>query len=149
MVELFIDGDACPVKMEVVKVAERHQLKVNIASNGWIRFPFVSIEINQVMVEKTPDAADNWIAEHVCENDVVITSDIPLASRCLEKKALVLRPNGSEFTQDNIGMSLGMRELNNYLREIGEKADYHAAFSKNDRSNFLSALETMVQRAKK
>lgn len=148
MVELFIDGDACPVKMEVVKVAERHRLKINIAGNAWIRFPLVNVEINQVLVPKTPDAADNWIAEHISENDIVVTSDIPLASRCLEKGALALRPNGTEFTINNIGMSLGMRELNNYLREIGEKGDIHSSFSKQDRSNFLSKLETLVQRVK-
>ena len=148
MVELYIDGDACPVKMEVVKVAERHKLKINIAGNAWIRFPFVSVEINQILVPKTPDAADNWIADNIKENDIVITSDIPLAGRCLQKKALALRPNGTEFTEDNIGMSLGMRELNNYLREIGEKGDYHASFTKQDRSNFLSSLETLVQRVK-
>lgn len=148
MVEIYIDGDACPVKMEVVKVAERHGLKIHIAGNAWIRFPLVNVEINQVLVPKTPDAADNWIAEHISENDIVVTSDIPLASRCLEKGALALRPNGTEFTIDNIGMSLGMRELNNYLREIGEKGDIHSSFSKQDRSNFLSKLETLVQRVK-
>nr|AMP50147.1 putative BCR, YaiI/YqxD family COG1671 [uncultured bacterium]AMP50764.1 putative BCR, YaiI/YqxD family COG1671 [uncultured bacterium]AMP50780.1 putative BCR, YaiI/YqxD family COG1671 [uncultured bacterium]AMP50885.1 putative BCR, YaiI/YqxD family COG1671 [uncultured bacterium] len=148
MVELYIDGDACPVKMEVIKVAERHGLKIHIAGNSWIRFPLVAIEINQVLVPKTPDAADNWIAEHIGENDIVITSDIPLASRCLNKKALAIRPNGTEFTEDNIGMSLGMRELNNYLREVGEKGDFQAPFSKQDRSNFLSKLENLVQKAK-
>lgn len=149
MVEIYIDGDACPVKMEAVKVAERHGLIINIAGNSWIRFPFVNVKINQVLVPKTPDAADDWIAEHIQEKDIVITADIPLASRCLEKGAMALRPNGTEFTADNIGMSLGMRELNKFLREVGEKNEYHTCFSKQDRSNFLSKLETLVQKAKK
>lgn len=149
MVEIFIDGDACPVKDEVIRVAERHQLKVNVASNGWLRFPYANVEIKQVMLPKTPDAADDWIAENIGANDVVVTSDIPLASRCLQKKALALRPNGTEFTQDNIGISLGMRELNTYLREIGEKGSCNSSFTAKDRSEFLSKLETLVQRAKR
>lgn len=149
MVEIFIDGDACPVKNEVIRVAERHKLKVNVASNGWLRFPLVNIEINQVMLPKTPDAADDWIAEHIIMNDIVVTSDIPLASRCLQKQALAIRPNGTEFTADNIGMALGMRELNSFLREIGEKGSSNAAFTAQNRSDFLSKLETLVQRAKR
>lgn len=148
MPEIFIDGDACPVKNEVIRVAERHKIKINIASNGWLRLGMVNVEVNQVIVEKTPDAADNWIAEHISEHDIVITSDIPLASRCLLKQAYAIRPNGSEFTEDNIGASLGMRELHNFLRETGDKSDYHPAFSAKNRSEFLSRLETIVQRAK-
>ncbi len=147
MVEIFIDGDACPVKDEVLRVAERHKLKINVASNGWLRFPMTSIEINQVMLPKTPDAADDWIADNIKAYDIVVTSDIPLASRCLEKKAMAIRPNGSEFTQDNIGMALGMRELNSYLREIGEKGSCNSIFTSKNRSDFLSKLETLVQRA--
>lgn len=149
MVEIFIDGDACPVKDEIIRVAERHHLKVNVASNGWLRFPFANVEIKQVMLPKTPDAADDWIAENIKINDIVVTSDIPLASRCLQKKALAIRPNGTEFTEDNIGMSLGMRELNSFLREIGEKGSSNAAFTTKNRSDFLSKLETLIQRAKR
>lgn len=149
MVEIFIDGDACPVKAEVIKVAERHGIKINIASNAWLRLGEVGVEVNQVMVPKTPDAADNWIADNVKEGDVVITSDIPLASRCLLKKAYVLRPNGSDFTEDNIGMALGMRELHSFLRETEGKQTYNSGFTTQDRSAFLSRLETLVQKAKK
>lgn len=148
MPEIFIDGDACPVKNEVIRVAERHQIKINIASNSWLRLGTVNTDINQIMVEKKPDAADDWIAEHISAYDIAITSDIPLASRCLQKQAFVLRPDGSEYTEDNIGTSLGLRSLNNYLRELGEKSDYHPSFNSRDRSNFLSALENVVQRAK-
>lgn len=149
MLEIFIDGDACPVKKEVIRVAQRHNLKINIASNSWLRFNDLAIELNQVILPKTPDAADNWIAEHIKPFDIVITSDIPLASRCLKVGAYAIRPDGSEFTPDNIGMSLGMRELNNFLREIGQKANSHAAFSPQDRSNFLSGLEVLVQKSLK
>lgn len=147
MLEIFIDGDACPVKDEIIRVAERHKLKINIACNKWIRFPFTNVEIKQIVVETTPDAADNWIADNVKEFDVVITSDIPLASRCLLKKALVLRPNGDEYNDDNIGMALSMRELNSFLREIGEKSNSNSCFTQKNRSDFLSALETTVQKA--
>ena len=148
MVEIFIDGDACPVKSEVIKVAERHLLRVVMVSNSWIRMPMSSTEIRQVVVEKKPDEADNWIADNVKAGDVVITSDIPLASRCLKQGAFVLRPNGEEFNEDNIGMALSSREINNFLREIGEKGSLHSAFSKQDRSNFLSVLENVVRKAK-
>lgn len=149
MLEIFIDGDACPVKDEIIRVAERHKLKINIASNKWMRFPFTNVEIKQIVVEATPDAADNWIAENVKEFDIVVTSDIPLASRCLLNKAFVLRPNGDEYNDDNIGMALSMRELNSFLREIGEKSNSNSCFSKQDRSRFLSALETTVQKSKR
>lgn len=149
MLEIFIDGDACPVKDEIIRVAERHKLKINIASNKWMRFPFTNVEIKQIVVEATPDAADNWIADNVKEFDIVITSDIPLASRCLLNKAFVLRPNGDEYNDDNIGMALSMRELNSFLREIGEKSNSSSCFSKQDRSRFLSVLETTVQKSKR
>ena len=147
MPEIFIDGDACPVKNEVIKVAERHRININVASNSWLRFPFTEIKINQVMLPKTPDAADNWIADNIKTNDIVITSDIPLASRCLNKSAFAIRPNGSEFTPDNIGTALGMRELNSFLREIGEQGSSNSSFIAKDRSNFLSKLETIIQKA--
>lgn len=147
MTEIFIDGDACPVKDEVIRVAERHKLKINVASNGWLRFPMTLVEIKQVMLPKTPDAADDWIADNINTNDIVVTSDIPLASRCLKKNALAIRPNGTEFTEDNIGMALTMRELNSYLREIGEKGSCNSAFTPKNRSDFLNKLEVLVQRA--
>ena len=149
MVEFFIDGDACPVKDEVIRVAERHGLKINIAGNTWIRFPYVRVEVHQEIVPKSPDAADDWIAENVRSGDIVITSDIPLASRCLEQGAFVIRPNGEEYTSENIGMALGVRDLNKFLRESGGMETFHRPFSKQDKSKFLSALENVVQKAKK
>jgi uncharacterized protein YaiI (UPF0178 family) len=147
LIEIYIDGDACPVKSEIIKVAERHNLKINVASNGWLRFGETSVEINQVMLPKTPDAADNWIAENIKKNDIAVTNDIPLASRCLNAGAIALRPNGSEFTSDNIGTSLGMRDFNSFLREIGEKGGVNPPFSQKDRSNFLNSFENIIQKA--
>lgn len=149
MVEIYIDGDACPVKNEIIKVAERYSIKIWIVSNSGMRIPFSTTEIRQIVVEKNPDEADNWIAEKVSANDIVITSDIPLASRCLKVGAFAIRPNGSEFDEDNIGMALSSREINNFLREVGEKGNTHSSFSKEDRSKFLSTLDTVVQRAKR
>ena len=144
MVEIFIDGDACPVKMEIIKVAERHKIKINIASNGWIRLGEVGVEVNQVIVNTTPDAADDWIVDNINQFDIVATADIPLAGRCLEKKAYALRFNGSEFTPDNIGNSLAMREIHNYMREIGEQTSHNPSFTAKNRSDFLRSEERRV-----
>lgn len=149
MIEIYIDADACPVKNEVIKVCERHQLKINIASNSWLRLGEIGTETNQVVLAKTPDAADDWIAGNIKPNDIVITSDIPLASRCLKAGANALRPNGSEFTEDNIGTALASREINNFLREIGEKGNTNATFSQKNRSDFLNAFEVLIQKNKR
>lgn len=147
MPEIYIDADACPVKNEIIRVAERHGLKINVASNAWIRFPFVNVELNQVVVEKTPDAADNWIADNVKPFDIVVTSDIPLASRCLAAMAFVVGAAGFEFTADNIGTSLGMRDFNAYLREIGAETKEPSSFTQKERSKFLNTLENIVQKS--
>lgn len=149
MVRILVDGDACPVKNEIIKVAERYSLEVIIASNSWIRVPPSTTIIKQVVVEKNPDEADNWIADNVNAFDIVITSDIPLASRVLNKQAYALRPNGNEFTEDNIASALCSRDINNFLREVGERGNIHSAFSSKDRSNFLSSLDTIIHRAKR
>lgn len=99
------------------------------------------------MVPQGADAADDWIAEHTTENDIVITADIPLARRALEKGAQVLGPTGRPFTEHSIGMALAMRELNQHLRETGESKGYNASFTARDRSQFLQALDEAVQRA--
>ena len=141
-----MDGDACPVKDEIVRVAERHGLSVFMVSNVWLRqgrHPLVE----SVVVTEGADAADDWIAENIGGNDICITADIPLASRCLEKEARALGPTGKPFTQANIGNALAMRELKSHLRETGEDKGYNASFTKKDRSNFLQALEREVQAA--
>jgi len=148
MTAIFIDGDACPVKAEVEKVATRHGLEVTIVSNGGLR-PSANPLICHVMVPDGPDAADDWIVEHIGSNDIAITADIPLASRCLEKGARVIGPNGKPFTDANVGMALGMRELGRHLREVTGGQTHHAGFSKQDRSRFLGELENCIQALKR
>jgi uncharacterized protein len=145
--EIFVDADACPVKPEIERVAERHKLIVHIVSNGGIR-PSQNPLIKTVIVPEGADAADDWIAEHITDADICITADIPLASRCLKKGAAVLRPNGRAFDEASIGMALGMRDLHKHLRETGQQT-FNAGFTKQDRSNFLNALETAIQSAKR
>ena len=148
MTAIFVDGDACPVKAEVEKVATRHGLSVTIVSNGGLR-PSANPLISHVMVSDGPDAADDWIAEHAGAGDVVVTADIPLASRALAKGARVVGPNGKPFTSDNVGMALGMRELSRHLREVTGGQTHHAEFSAKDRSRFLGELENCIQALKR
>jgi hypothetical protein len=126
----------------------RHRLAVTIVSNGGLR-PSANPLICHVMVPDGPDVADDWIAEHAGVGDIVITADIPLASRALEKGARVLGPNGKAFTADNVGMALGMRELNRHLREVTGGQTHHAGFSAKDRSRFLGELENCIQALKR
>ena len=144
MLELFVDGDACPVKEEIERVANRHKLPVHMVSNGGLR-PSANPLFRHVTVTQSPDAADDWIVEHTSEDDIVITADIPLASRCLAKGARVLGPTGKPFTTQAIGMALGMRDLQRHLRELTGGQTYNAGFSKADRSRFLNALESEIQ----
>ena len=148
MPEIFVDADACPVKQEVERVAERHRLVVHIVSNGGIR-PSANPLVRAVIVAQGADAADDWIAEHITANDICITADIPLASRCLNKGASVLGPTGKPFTEESIGLALGMRDLHRHLREATGGQTYNAGFTKQDRSRFLGALENAVQAAKR
>lgn len=143
MVSIFVDGDACPVKAEVERVAVRHKLGVTIVSNGGLR-PSANPLLRHVVVGEGPDVADDWIVEHICEGDVAVTADIALASRCLTKGAKVLSPMGKPFTEASIGMALGMRELHRHLREVTGGQTHHAGFTRQDRSRFLGALENMI-----
>jgi len=145
MPEIYVDADACSVKAEVVKVAERHGLPVIFVANFGLR-PSPNPLIRNVMVPNGADAADDWIVEHAAAGDVVVTADIPLASRALEKGAHVMGPTGKPFTRDSIGMALAMRELNQHLRETGESKGYNREFSARDRSAFLQALDELVVR---
>lgn len=148
MTRIFIDADACPVKDEIFRVAGRHKCMTFVVSNSWLRIPQSPL-IEQVVVDDGFDAADNWIAENVVLKDIVITSDIPLADRCLKNQAVVLGPGGKAFTEASIGMSLAMRELNTHLRDVGEITGYNASFTKKDRSNFLNVLENTLQKLRK
>lgn len=148
MPEIFVDADACPVKAEVETVTTRHGLVVHIVSNGGIR-PSANPLLRTVIVDGAADAADDWIAEHIQPNDIAITADIPLASRCLKKGASVLGPTGKPFTEESIGMALGMRDLHRHLREATGTQTFNAGFTKADRSRFLNALENAIQAAKR
>ena len=149
IINVFVDGDACPVKAEVEKVAARHGLAVTIVSNGGLR-PSANPLLRHVIVAEGADAADNWIVEHIASGDICITADIPLASRCLDKGAAVLGPNGKPFTPEGIGMALGMRELSRHLRELTAGGQtHHSGFSKQDRSRFLGELENCIMALKR
>ena len=149
MISIYVDGDACPVKAEVEKVAARHGLAVTIVSNGGLR-PSANPMLRHVTVADGADAADDWIVEHIADGDIAITADIPLASRCLDKGARVLGPNGKAFTPEGIGMALGMRDLSRQLREMTPGGQtFHAGFSKQDRSRFLGELENCIQALKR
>jgi len=148
MVDIYVDADACPVREETVRVAGRHGLKTYLVSDGGIR-PGQNPLVELVIVSHGADAADDWIAEQIQKADICITNDIPLAARCLERGALVLKPNGEPFTENSIGMALASRELMQGLRESGEITGGPKPFSKSDRSKFLNRLETTVQAAKR
>jgi uncharacterized protein YaiI (UPF0178 family) len=147
-ITLYIDADACPVKDEAVRVAERHGLTVHFVSNSWMRLPQSHV-VNRVAVPEGPDAADDWIAERAGKSDVVVTADIPLAARCLKSGARVIGSTGRPFTEASIGMALAMRDLGRHLRETGESKGYNASFTRQDRSRFLQALEEAVQAIKR
>ena len=148
MLDIYVDGDACPVKGEVERVADRHGLIVHIVTNGGVR-PSANPRIRHVIVTAGADAADDWIAEHIRPFDIAITADIPLASRCLKQQASVIGPSGKKFTEDTIGMALGMRDLHRHLREATGQQTFNPGFTGKDRSRFLGALENEVQALKR
>lgn len=145
---IYVDADACPVKSEVVRVAERHGLTVHMVSNSWMRLADSPV-VRRVVVAEGPDAADDWIAERAGAGDVVVTADIPLAARCLARRARVVGMTGKPFTEDAIGMALAMRDLMSHLRDTGEVRGTNAAFRPRDRSRFLQTLEELVQAARR
>ncbi|KRA99048.1 hypothetical protein ASD83_00445 [Devosia sp. Root685] len=148
MVAVFVDADACPVKDEAARVAERHGLVITYVANFGLR-PSRDPMVRTVMVPQGADAADDWIVENSAPGDLVVTADIPLASRVLAKGGAAIGPTGKLFTTDSIGMALAMRDLNQHLRETGESRGFNAAFSAKDRSNFLQQFDALVQRAKR
>ena len=144
---LYIDADACPVKPEAERVATRHRLKMYVVSNGGLR-PSQNPLVENVIVDEGPDVADMWIADRVGPGDVVVTGDIPLASKCIEAGARVLRHNGEAFTQANIGQQLAMRDLMADLRAADPfRQGGGKGFTKADRSRFLDALEREIRAA--
>ena len=145
---IFVDADACPVKDEVMRVAERHGLAVAFVANSWMRLPESPL-VERVVVPDGADAADDWIAERIGPDDIAITADIPLASRCLKAGAQAIGMTGKPFTDASIGMALAMRDLMRDLRETGAVSGYNASFTRGDRSKFLQALEMAVQTVKR
>lgn len=143
LLNIFVDADACPVKQEVYRVAKRYNLDVTLVAGSWMRVPD-DVRITLKVVKKGIDAADDWIVEHLETNDIVVTGDIPLAARCIEKGAYVLGPTGKPFTEDNIGPALASRNLLSELREAGDVMSGPPPFGKRDRSRFLQALDKAV-----
>ena len=152
MIAIYIDADACPVKQEIYRVAERHArkgtaLKVFVVSNAPIAVPRdMGDLIERVVVGAGMDEADNWIAARARAGDIVVTADVPLASRAVKAGAEVIAPNGKPFSQDSIGMTLATRNLMDSLRSAGEITGGPKPFSPRDRSAFLSALDAAIVR---
>jgi len=142
---IFVDADACPVKDEIYKVAARHSLPVTVVAGGFIRVPQDPM-IERVAAGVGMDAADNWIAERAGPASIVVTADIPLASRCVKLGASVLTPSGRILTDESIGMALAVRNLMHDLRSSGESTSGPPPFKPSDRSAFLSALDQTIRR---
>jgi uncharacterized protein YaiI (UPF0178 family) len=145
---LYIDADACPVKDEVYRVADRYRLPVFVVSNSWIRTPRHE-RISQIVVDDGPDVADDWIAERAGVGDIVVTADIPLADRALKAGAQAIHPTGRVFTLASIGSALASRSIGEHLRSMGEITGGPKPFVAADRSRFLQALDAAVVRARK
>src|SRR6202167_3943808 len=150
MISIYVDADACPVKQEIYRVAERHAhkgtaLKIFVVSNSPIAVPRDEF-IERVVVGSGMDEADNWIAERSKHGDIVITADVPLASRCVKAGAEVIAPNGRRFTEESIGHVLATRNLMDSLRSAGEMTGGPKPFGPRDRSSFLAALDQAVVR---
>ena len=143
---LLVDADACPVKDEILRVAERHGLHVTFVANSGLR-PSRDPMVRNVVVSGKFDAADDWIVDNARANDIAVTADVPLAARLVEKGVHVIGPTGKAFTPESIGMALAMRNLKQELREAGAIRGFNAAFTPRDRSDFLQALERAIRRA--
>ena len=143
MSEIFVDADGCPVKEEVYRVAERYGLRVTLVANSWLRIPDAEW-LALVVVGDGFDEADDWIVDHVSQNNIVISGDIPLAARCLKKGARVLGPKGYVFADASIGDALASRELSSQLRDAGIMTGGPAPFGQRDHSRFLQRLDALV-----
>ena len=141
---IFVDADGCPVKDEVYRVARKYELKVHVVSNSYLNVP-ADPRIERVVVGRELDAADIWIAEHVGAGDIVVTTDIPLADRCLKRGARVLYARGREFNADSIGTQMATRDLMNDLRLMGLTTAGPPPAAKKDRSRFLAKLHEIIQ----
>ncbi|MEP7031981.1 MAG: YaiI/YqxD family protein [Pseudolabrys sp.] len=147
-IRIFVDADACPVKNEIYRVAERYGLKAFVVANSFMNVPRDAM-IERVIVPEGPDVADNWIVERATDSDIVITADIPLAARCVKKGSSVIGPTGKPFTEDSIGMVLATRDLMTDLRSAGAVTRGPPPLSRQDISRFLSALDLAVTKLKR
>jgi len=147
-IRIFVDADACPVKPEIYKVAERYGLKVFVVANSFMNVPRSGM-IERIIVTQGPDIADDWIVERATENDIVITADIPLAGRSLRNGATVISPTGKPFDDNSMGMALATRDLMTDLRSAGAVTRGPPPLSRQDISRFLSALDLAVTRLKR
>jgi len=147
-IRIFVDADACPVKNEVYRVAERYGLKVFVVANSFMNVPRSDL-IERVIVNEGPDVADDWIVERASERDIIITADIPLAGRCVKNGAAVIGPTGKPFDDDSIGMALATRDLLTGLRSAGATTRGPPPLTRQDISRFLSALDLAVVRLKR
>lgn len=143
MTRIYVDADGCPVKDEVYRVAGRYGVKVTVVANSSMRVP-EGDGIDFVLVDDGFDAADDWIVERVGAKAIVVTADIPLAARCIEKGARALGPKGRVFTEESIGGALADREVASQLREHGVMTGGPAPFGKKDRSRFLQRLDDLI-----
>lgn len=148
MLEIYVDADACPVKEETFRVAERYAMPVHLVANGPLRVPPGGL-VQLVVVSDGFDAADNWIAEKCGPGDIVVTADIQLAKRCLDRGAKVLGNNGRPFTAANIGSALASRALMQDLRDMGVVQGGNAPMTKADKSKFLQELDKMANEVKR
>jgi uncharacterized protein YaiI (UPF0178 family) len=144
LLHIYIDADACPVKTEVFRVAGRYRLNVTLVANSWMRIPNER-RIRLEVVKDGFDAADDWITEHAQIDDIVVTADILLASRCLKQGARVIGTTGKPFTDSNIGDVVATRDLLSGLRSAGELTGGPPPLTKHDQSRFLQQLDQMIQ----
>jgi len=147
-IRIFVDADACPVKPEIYRVAERYGLKVYVVANSFMNVPRSDL-IERVIVNDGPNIADNWIAERAGISDIVITADVPLAGRCVRNQATVIGPTGKPFDDNSIGMALATRDLLTGLRSAGATTRGPSPLSRQDISRFLSALDLAVTRLRR
>ena len=147
-IRVLVDADACPVKAEIYRVAERHNARVLVVANSPIAVPREAF-IERVVVGRGPDEADDWIADNARRGDVAVTADVPLASRCVKAGASVIAPNGKPFSESSVGMALATRNLLDHLRSTGEVTGGPKPFAARDRSNFLQELDRAIVRLKR
>ena len=144
MLDIYVDADGCPVKQEIYRVAGRYGLTTILVANAWMRVPQTE-SVKLVLVKDQFDAADDWIVEHVTANDIVVSADIVLASRCLQKAARVVDPRGRVFTENSIGEAVAVRNIMSHLRDLGTVTGGPAPLQQRDRSRFLQRLDDLIQ----